>query len=73
MVSAFQAKAMGMAAKGLARSKKYINEEWEKLTPEQRDEAKKYDFYLKPIRDDFIELANKFSEWAPKSKGFAIK
>lgn len=72
-VTAAQARAMSMAATGLAKTKRFLNTQWEKLTPEEYKNYEKVDIFKKPVREDFIEKVEKFAEWAKKSKGFAIR
>lgn len=74
-VTALEAKMMAAAARGLVGIQRCINKEWESLTGEQRENAKRLaeDKIYKPsVRDDFIEKAEKFADWAEKSGGFRI-
>jgi hypothetical protein len=76
-VDAEHAKAMAMAAVGLVTTQKYIRNEWDRMSPEEREEKERGNkewrhLYREPVRDDFIEEAKKFAEFAWESGGFTI-
>jgi hypothetical protein len=78
-VDAEHARAMSLAAYGLAAKERWIAGEWAKLTPDERAEKErankefKKDLYRPAVRDDFIDKAEKFAAWAWESGGFAIR
>lgn len=76
-VGAAEAKAMGMAAIGLADTQAFVNEEWAKLDPEEAEQRKRGRQigvrYRTAVREDFIAKARAFGEWALKSGGFRIR
>jgi len=75
-VSADLAWAMAQAAIGLTVGQRRINKEWAELEPEEREKQKerneKLRIYKMPVREDFIEIVEKFAVWAQISRGFGI-
>lgn len=72
-VDAFTAKAMAASARTVASAYRAINREWDELTPERRESQQRMpDIYRLGVREDFIEKAEKFAEWAEKSQGFGV-
>lgn len=71
-VAAKEAKAMAIAARGLVKTKRWINAEWNKLNPEEKEKYEKCEFYKKATREDFIRKVEQFVDWAEKSQGFGI-
>lgn len=77
-VDADHARAMAMAAYGLAQKERWIAGEWAKLTPDERALKERGNkewrhLYREPVRDDFIEKVEDFAKWAWDSGGFAIR
>jgi hypothetical protein len=71
-VTAIEARAMAMAARGLVKTKQWINSEWDKLTPKEKEKYETFEFYKKPVREDFIKKVEQFADWAGKSRGFWV-
>ncbi|HAH24960.1 MAG TPA: hypothetical protein DCL77_14600 [Prolixibacteraceae bacterium] len=79
-VSATQAKAMAMVARGFISVKEFINKEWQEMTEEDREFKKKFaeswkgnrPLYLPETGQRFLDEVKKFAEFAEKSKGFKI-
>ena len=79
-VTATQAKAMAMVARGFISVKKYINKEWQEMTEEDREYAKKFatqwegnrPIYLPETGQKFLDEIQKFADFAEKSRGFKI-
>lgn len=75
-VSAEEARMMAKAARALVACYKRLQKEWDELSPDERDGDYEYNekhkLYKIPIREDFLEKALKFAEWAEKSGGFRI-
>jgi len=76
-VTAAQARAMALAARGLVAVKESINDTWASLDAITADKYKRADvlglsLYQQPVRDDFIEKAQAFADWAEQSQGFAV-
>jgi len=75
-VTAEQARMMAAAARGLVNVERFIAKEWEQMSEEDRKLDTEWNerskIYRTPVRDDFIDKAAAFAEWAEKSGGFAI-
>jgi hypothetical protein len=75
-VTAIEARAMALVAKGWAITKKYINREWENMSLECRKEFgainKEGPLLRTPVGESMIAKMEAFSEWAEKSHGFWI-
>jgi homoserine acetyltransferase len=71
-VTAEEARAMGMVAEGLWHIKTFINKEWDKLTEEEKEQYKKFDFYKQETNEKFLNLLKRFAEFAYNSQGFGI-
>lgn len=66
-----QADMMAFLTKMLVLNQRFFNDEFRKLSDDDKEYySKNYQIY--DIRDDFIEKAEAFAEWAEKSKGFRI-
>jgi len=66
---------MAEAARGLVLVEKFKHDQWEKLPGEDQQRYKDYSnrhLYNVPVREDFVEKAANFAEWADKSSGFKI-
>lgn len=76
-VTSKDAKLMSIVARGLVSVEKGKVDEWKNYTPEKQKNIEewntKHKIYNLPVREDFIEKAEKFAEWAEKSGGFWIK
>ncbi len=78
-VTAEQARAMALAASGLASVKNFINKEWEDMPEGTQAKMKEgnerfgHNIYNTPVSEDFITKIKAFAEWAYNSQGFAIK
>ena len=68
--------AMAHAANGLVVSQHRIRKEWAAMSEDERQKAmewnKRHKIYQEPVREDFIDLVEKFVQWAQKSHGFGI-
>ena len=74
-VTASQARAMSLAAWGLVFVERAVHEDFAKLPEEERkrrEDSWPY-IYRVPVREDFIEKAAEFAEFAERSSGFSIK
>lgn len=77
-VTADEARAMSKAARALVSGYKFIEKQWNELTDEQRERDYKHNEtstvfkYKTPIRNDFLQKAIEFADWAEKSGGFEI-
>lgn len=65
---------MALLAIAVIHRYKHINEEVSKLSEEERERKKSMfpDIYNWGVREDFLEKAEKFAEFAEKSNGFRI-
>jgi hypothetical protein len=75
VVSAEQAKIMATLARNLVKIEKGRRQAWDEPDEATREEASKFGSrsYIKPpVREDFVEKAAKFADWAEKSGGFEI-
>lgn len=77
-VSATEAKAMALMARGYVSVQRYVNKEWTKI-PE--GDVKHYEestgyrgmpTYRGKMHEDHLMFLEKFADWAEKSKGFTI-
>jgi hypothetical protein len=76
-VTAEEAMAMAHAAHGLVNVERYVRRMWDERPAEERAriEAMRFDDPRRPrmpVREDFIEKVEQFSEWVAKSGGFEI-
>lgn len=73
-VSKKESKIMALLAIAVIHRYKHINEEVSKLSEEERERKKSMfpDIYNWGVREDFLEKAEKFAEFAEKSNGFRI-
>lgn len=71
-VSSAKAKMMAVVARGIVSKYRFINNEWNELSEEEREKQSKVDWYVKGVREDFLEKAEKFADWAETSGGFRI-
>jgi hypothetical protein len=74
-VSAEQARAMAMAARGVVAVYRHVQREHDAATPEERarrEEQRWRDMYRTPVRADFLDLAEAFAAWADESRGFGV-
>jgi len=77
-VTSKQAKIMSVVAKGLVSVERGKWDEWNCLSEEKQKSMKEANnqylhLYILPVREEFIEKVEKFTEWAEKSSGFKIK
>lgn len=77
-VSAFEAKAMGMMARGYLSVKRFVNKEWETLDERDKAFCKTQTvsdgklLYVQEVGEGILEKLEKFAEFAEKSQGFSI-
>lgn len=77
-VSADQARAMAMVAKGFASVQRFVNKEWESYPEDQRERMKEATLpsgapmYRTIWHEDRIKLLDKFADFAERSQGFII-
>lgn len=79
LVSATEAKAMARCARGFISVKRFINKEWEELSPEDlasrvscRNEDGTF-LYKQKYHEDVLTKLEKFAEFAEQSGGFRIR
>lgn len=76
-VTAEQARAMALVARGLVQVQRFINTEWDQMSENARKDASDRNsmthLYRDAIRDDFLDTAERFAEWAAMSGGFTIE
>lgn len=74
-VTSDKAKAMSMVAIGLINVNRFVLNEWNELSEEDKIRYEKNEFYKKPkiTSEDFFNLLERFSEFAKNSQGFYIK
>ena len=77
-VTAFEAKAMALSARGYLSEQSYLKREWAELDKEKR---KMYELlnknndkglFNKPAGDTFIKVVERFANFAEQSSGFRI-
>lgn len=68
-VSDEDAKLMGRLAESIVWLERERRKEFNEMPKERQTECEKLP---SPVRDDFVDKAEKFAEWAPKSGGFSI-
>lgn len=72
-VTAFEAKAMAKAARGYISVKKFINNQYDEISKEKRNQYESYkDLYIQPTGVDFLNAIEEFADFAEKSGGFTI-
>jgi hypothetical protein len=77
-ITSRQAKIMAELCRGYLSVQKYLKEEWENISPEDKEREwnlkmdGKY-LYKRPIREDFLKKIELFIDFAENSKGFKIK
>lgn len=77
-VTSEEAKIMAKIARGYVSVKRFINDQWEALDEAERIESEQLKINGKPLYeqqtgDGFLELIEKFAEFAERSGGFCIK
>jgi hypothetical protein len=77
-VTAEEAQMMAKATRALVAGYNSIESQWDNLSDREREEQYRnneglHSFkYKAPVREDFLESALKFADWAEKSGGFRI-
>lgn len=76
-VSSSEAKIMAKIARGYVSVQRFVNKEWDSLTPEDRKmreetNAKGLRVYRPYMHEDHLKKLEAFAEFAEKSKGFTI-
>ncbi|MDY7043620.1 hypothetical protein RVS70_05315 [Virgibacillus sp. M23] len=71
-----KAKIMAQVARGLVSVERGKTDEWNAMSEEEREQIDKWslrsNIYNLPIREDFVDKAEKFADWSEKSGGFEI-
>ena len=72
IVTAEQAKAMALVAKGFVFVQRAVNEQWEALEQVQREHYEGSRFCRQSVHEDHLTWLEAFAAFAEKSNGFTI-
>lgn len=72
IVNAFEAKAIAKCMNGYISVQKFVNEQYEKYSDQEKDNMKKHSFYRKEVSKDFLDKIRKIADFIDKSGGFRI-
>lgn len=71
-VTATEAKMMARVARGYVTVQRFVNKEWDELTPEDRAMKEQSDVYRKKVHEDHLEKLEQIADFMEKSGGFTI-
>ena len=75
-VTITETKAMVLCCKGFVKVKRFVNKEWDAMSPEDRKQSEKLNEVMKVYTpytgEQFLEKIEQFIEFAEKSGGFRI-
>lgn len=79
-VTAAQAREMARLSRYIVALHRARRQQWEALSEEERQRRQRWcrdhpldrPMYRLPVREDFVDLAERFADWAERSGGFRI-